>query len=467
MQTNTAIDQAYDQYVNVNSKAFKEVKSRWYKLRYHKEQARFWTSPHRFNVIPSGRRSGKTELAGKRKIVLKAIKGSMKWPDYNVFIGAPTRDQVRRIYWKDIKAMVPPSLIAGKPSESRLTMELVHGSTIALLGMDKPERAEGSPWNHGVLDEYGNMKPETWTEHILPALADRGGSCDLIGVPEGRNHYYGVAQVAQADDTGVWGYYHWISADILSPEEVELRKRNMDELTYRQEMEGAFISFTGMAYYNWNEDVQVGNFLRYYNPKRPIVLAMDFNIDPGVAAIIQEVPHTIPGQIHIIGKTTTAVIGEVWIPRASNTMRVCRRFLKEWGSHEGELYVYGDATGGAQGSAKVEGSDWDIVKKMFQPKFGGRVYYRVPKQNPRERARVNAVNSRMLNMHGEIYLAVDSSCIHTIDDFGGVRVKDDGSGMIDKGRDPMLSHLSDGIGYYINKEFPVMRWAPSGQRYWK
>jgi len=465
MQANTAID-----YTPTPPAigSFKDVKERWYKLRYHREQARFWRSTHRFNVLPSGRRSGKTELAGKRKVVAKAIRGSLDYPDYNVFIAAPTRDQVRRIYWKDIKAMVPPSLMLGNPKESSLTIETIHGSTIALLGMDKPERAEGSPWNHGVLDEYGNMKPQTWPEHIRPALADRRGSCDLIGVPEGRNHYYVIAQVAQEDDTGTWGYYHWKSSDILPPEEIEQAKRDMDELTFQQEMEGAFISFTGMAYYSWDETFHVGPYRKYYNPKRPLVLALDFNIDPGVAAIIQEVPQTIPGQVYIIGRTTTACIGEVRIERSSNTMRVIRRFLKEWGEHEGELYVYGDSTGGAQGSAKVEGSDWDIIRKMLSPKFGGRVFYRVPKQNPRERARINAVNSRLRNVYGEVWMVVDGECCpHIINDFGGVRLKGDGSGQIDKGKDPMLTHLSDAIGYYVAKEFPIIRFQPSGQKYWK
>lgn len=31
-----------------------------------------------------------------------------------------------------------------------------------------------------------------------------------------------------------------------------------------------------------------------------------------------------------------------------------------------------------------------------------------------------------------------------------------GSGEIDKAADPHLSHLSDGIGYYAEKEFPIV-----------
>jgi hypothetical protein len=42
----------------------------------------------------------------------------------------------------------------------------------------------------GILDEFGNCKPNAWGANVRPALSDRNGWCDLIGVPEGRNHYY-------------------------------------------------------------------------------------------------------------------------------------------------------------------------------------------------------------------------------------------------------------------------------------
>jgi hypothetical protein len=40
-------------------------------------------------------------------------------------------------------------------------------------------------------------------------------------------------------------------------------------------------------------------------------------------------------------------------------------------------------------------------------------------------------------------------------DFEGVRLVEGGSGEIDKKSDSKLSHLSDAIGYYLWREFPV------------
>lgn len=438
-----------------------------YPLGYHPTQAAGWQSTARFNIIPSGRRSGKTEIFGKRKIILKALAGSPHPGGGRYFAGAPTRDQAKRIYWKDLKLMTPPHLMSRLPSESELIIYFVNGSEIHVLGMDKPERVEGAPWDHGVLDEIGNMKPETWPEHVRPALSDRYGSCDFIGVPEGRNHYYDLHNDALSDDSGVWAVWHWLSAEILPASEIEQAKRDLDPLTYMQEYEGSFVSFTGRAYYNFESVHHVGKWKQYYQKDKPIFFCFDFNESPGIAAIGQEYNRFLDNQIPILGKTTTAIIGEVYIKQNSNTVRVCDKLIEDWGDHKGLVYCYGDATGGAGGSAKVKGSDWDLVKSVLYPHFGQRLKFRVPLQNPKERVRINSLNSRLLNTLDEIYLVVDHTCKYTIKDFEGVRVVEGGTGEIDKKRDQMLSHLSDAIGYYVSKEYPVIKTVPSKTKYWK
>jgi hypothetical protein len=35
-------------------------------------------------------------------------------------------------------------------------IKLVNGAEIWVIGLDKPERIEGKPWDWGILDEYGN-----------------------------------------------------------------------------------------------------------------------------------------------------------------------------------------------------------------------------------------------------------------------------------------------------------------------
>jgi hypothetical protein len=243
--------------------------------------------------------------------------------------------------------------------------------------MDKPERIEGPPLAGIVLDEFGNMKPHTWSAHVRPALADINGWAAFIGVPEGRNHYYELVEKAEqhivarkADNLPPnWSIHHWHSKTVLSAEELQAALDEMDQLTFDQEFGGEFVYFHGRAYYAFDKTIHAANRL-YYDPRQPLDFSFDFNVAPGVAVISQE--QELPGQyvevIHagqlfteaVVG---TGVIGEVFIPRNSNTKLVCARLHHDWGNHEGLIYCYGDSTGGAGGSAKVEGSDWDIIRR--------------------------------------------------------------------------------------------------------
>ena len=414
---------------------------RWTLLRYHPEQRRLWNSLSRFRVVPAGRRSGKTELA-KRKLVKSALLAQDDSPAF--FAAAPTRDQAKHIFWADLKALSPKTFLATQPKETDLEIEYINGAIIRVVGMDKPERIEGTPWDGGVLDEYGNMKKKAWGESVRPALADRQGWCWLIGVPEGRNHYYDIYKKAQADDTGEWDVFWWKSADILPASEIEAAKRDLDELTFLQEFEGSFVNFQGQAYYPFNEKEHCGK-LKYDN-MQPLIFCFDFNVAPGTAAVCQE-------QLLPNGLLGTGVIGEVWIPQNSNTPAVCRKLVKDWGSHKGKILCYGDATGGSKGSAKVAGSDWDLIREEMRSAFGDRVEYRVKNANPRERARVNAVNSRLKSQSGEIKLMVDvRRALHVVKDFEGVRTLEGGSGEIDKKATPELTHLCFAAGTMVDTD---------------
>lgn len=440
--------------------------SRWHRMRAHAVQKAYYESMARFNVVPAGRRSGKTEIA-KRRLVKKAIRGSdFDSPRY--FASAPTRPQAKHIYWKDLKRMVPKDAMRGKPSETELVIPLWHGGELFVVGMDAPERVEGAPVDGGLMDEYGNMKEKAWAENVRPALSDRNATCDIIGVPEGRNHYYDRAEEAKAAiaaGSNEWGYFHWNSADILPAAEIESARRNLDEKTFQQEYEASFVNFGGRAYYTFTDANKQPGLRSLYNPAKPLIICLDFNVSPGVAAIAQEIV------LATLAKTVTAVIGEVHIPDNSNTPAVCRKLLADWGAHTGMVEVYGDATGGARGTAQTQGSDWDIIRKDLRvgvdgkPGFGQRVQFFVKPENPPERARVNAMNSRICNSEPTIRLLVDPAAApHVVKDLEGVITLEGGSGEIDKHKYKKLTHISDALGYYVDYRFPVVSGAWSQVR---
>ena len=422
---------------------------RWTPLIPHEVQLELIRSTARFKVVPAGRRSGKSERA-KRFLVREALRSVYgKYEDPRFFAAAPTYGQARSIYWDDLKKLSPHNMIKSI-SESHLSIKYINGAEIKVVGMDKPERIEGSPWDGGILDEYANMKARAWGENVRPALSDRTGWCWLIGVPEGRNHYYDLYKRALEDDTGEWKTFTWPSSDILPPSEIESARRDLDELTFQQEYEASFVNFQGRAYYPFDERLHTDHVAHLYNPRAPLILMFDFNIAPGVAAIAQEL--TLSD-----GREMTVFIGEVHIPRNSNTPAVCRRIIKDWGEHRGRVVAYGDSTGGSGGSAKVQGSDWSLIKDILGSHFRDRFFLKIKGRNPSPRSRINAVNSRLLSVDGTMHAMIDVRCRNIIRDFEGVSLLEGGSGEIDKRKTPELTHLTDAIGYYMEYEYPVER----------
>jgi hypothetical protein len=427
---------------------------------HHWKQARYDYSPKRFNVVPAGRRSGKTHIA-KRRGCREALTNVL-WPDYRIAYTAPTYAQVKRIYWDDLHRILTDidKDIIKDSSKTELRIQLVNDSEIWLIGMDKPDRFEGPSWNRVYMDEAANTKSEAIEQHVMPALSERLGGLDLYGVPEGRNHYYKTANFAQElENAAEWAYHHWTSLEVMpiylgveaAEREIARARRRMDELTFKQEYEADFIHFLGQAYYCFDRSIHAIQRLAY-DPFAPLHLAFDFNVDPGIAIVLQEKREQ---RTEGPREDCTLAIGEVTIRKASTTDRVCKRLINDWGSHKGLVYCYGDATGGARGSAKVRGSDWEIVKAFLRPHFKERLRFRVQKKNWAERVRINSVNSRFLSATGDVRFLIDPvNCPELAIDFDEVQTVKGGSGEIDKS-DGDRTHHTDGAGYYITRRFPM------------
>lgn len=359
-----------------------------------------------------------------------SLRSAMEWPDPRYFAGAPTREQAKRIFWNDLKELIPRKWVK-RVYETDLCISTVFGSEIWVVGLDKPERIEGTPWDGGVLDEYANMRPSAWTENIRPALSDRNGWCWFIGVPEGLNHYKDLSDYAKGAGDPDWGLYSWPSADILPAGEVESARRVLDPKTYRQEYEASFEGSTGRAYYAYDsvkhEDGSIEVVARL-----PVIVCCDFNVDPCVWEIAQT-----------DGKAVW-VVDEIML-RNANTMEMARQVLSRYGSHGAGIIVYGDAAGMSRSTTGR--SDYAILFEM------GLKDQRVKKANPFVKDRVNAVNAMLENTGGLSRLSHHPRCKALRKDFETLEWIENGSG-IDKSRRDR-THASDAIGYFIEHEFPL------------
>lgn len=434
---------------------------RWTSMTLSPDQRAYYLFNGRFVVVPAGRRTGKSEIA-KRRGVSRAM-GPQLFDDALYVFAAPTYNQAKSIFWSDLKRLVLPEFLESEPSEGALSIRLKNGATIRVVGLDKPERIEGTPLNGIILDEYGNMKPETWSQHVRPMLADRCGWADFIGVPEGRNHYYDLWMDAQADTTKQWGHYTWTTESILplylgdeaAAMEIAQAKHDLDPISYAQEYLADFVTFSGRAYYAFKTDdiTRGGNLTQLeYDEKLPLIFCFDFNVKPGTAVVLQEQ--------RLENEVISCIIGEVFIPDNSTSERVCKKLIEDWGHHKLGIQIYGDPAGGHRSTQSSLGTDWKIIKEILSGHFPI-VHSHVSRSDPGHRARVNALNARCRATDETRRLFVDPrKSPFTVKDFEGVVLVKGGALEIDKDATPMLTHLTDGLAYYAHRRFGV-RGKPS------
>jgi hypothetical protein len=399
-------------------------------------QWRLWNDQTRFKVVPAGRRSGKTELA-KRRLVEHLFRLTWHGRPGRYFAAAPTRDQAKRVFWDDLKALLPRRWTRAI-SESALRLTACNGAQLWVQGLDVPQRIEGSPWDGCVIDELANCRPGVWDAHIRPALADRRGWAWLIGVPDmdapGQAEYEKMVDLARSGLDPEWACFFWPSADILPPEELESARRRLDPRIFEQEYLGKFVIARGRAFADFDPAAHVKP--TPYDPALPICWSLDFNIDPMCNGVIQH--HQ--GQVRVIDELT--------LPD-THTDAACREFLQRAAQRKWDLRhlsVYGDASGGARDSTSGV-SDWYLVSNHLRrlcPTF------KVPRSNPPVKDSINAVRAKLKAADGAVRLSIDPCCGRLIEDLRSAVWP----GHLD------AQHALAWLRYFIACEYPIRPEAP-------
>lgn len=211
----------------------------------HDKQKEVALDPHRFRVLCWGRRAGKTVLA------IDQMKARLTIPNSRVAYVAPTFQQARDIAWEQLRKDL---LEAGKPNESRLEIDLVNGSKIALKGWEAIETLRGQKFDFIVLDEVAMMRNfwTNWQEVIRPTLTDTKGEAMFISTPKGFNHFYDLFNLESKDSD--FKSFHATTYDnpTIPKEEVDKAKQELTEDRFAQEYMGDFRKSEGLVYKEFN-----------------------------------------------------------------------------------------------------------------------------------------------------------------------------------------------------------------------
>ena len=269
------------------------------------------------------------------------------------------------------------------------------GSTVLFRALDYFERLRGTNLAWFGVDEATYCKEGAWLRLEARLRDPKAGQLCGFGAwtPKGFDWVYQrfIGPEKKA------GY----EAILASPREnkylgdryYEDLGTSYDEKFFKQEVLGEYLNLlSGRVYYAFDRRVHTGEFV--FDPMKPLLWSLDFNVNPMCSVIGQLVDDRV------------VILDELFLPDSS-TSQACDAFydLTEKWSRTGRLtvYVYGDASGANRKTAGK--TDWEIVRGFFKRNdHRFRATFKVPQSNPLVRDRVNTTNASFRTADGPVAL---------------------------------------------------------------
>lgn len=412
-------------------------------LAVHPGQKRVLKDPTRHRVVVAGRRWGKTQLS-KTAIITEAIK-----PRRHIWYIAPTYGMARGILWEELKEAIPRAWVRPNGiNETRMSIRLINGTLIELKGADsKPDALRGRGLHLIIIDEAQDIDPDTFYKVLYPTFATTQGRFLIIGTPKAYNWLYDIYMRGQrgpiiTDKEGnrrrnIWKSWQYATREspFVPQSEIDEARHNLDPKTFRQEYEASFETMSGRVYHSFDRRANVRSCP--FNPRLPIWIGQDFNIDPMSTVVLQPQPN-----------------GEIWVVdelylHQSNTEEVAEELARRYYRYmkTKQITFYPDPAGNNRQTGRGQ-SDLDILKEA------GFKSFRFRRKHPLVSDRVNAVNRMFRAADDTRRLFIDEGCTNLIKSLEETIYKE-GSREVDKKLG--TEHPADALGYPIELEFPVRK----------
>jgi len=211
----------------------------------YETQARIVSEAGRFNVLDIGRRAGKTYL-GTRLALDAALAG------HPVGWFAPGYKYVLEV-WRDLTR--PLGKLKCRINATERRIEIPGAGTIEVWTLESPDAGRGRKYKVAIVDEAA-MAPSlklAWEEAIRPTLTDLEGSAWFLSTPKGLNYFYDLYQRGlDREKYPDWRCWQLPSAvnPFLPPGEIAAARRELPELTFKQEYLAEFLQNEGAVFRN-------------------------------------------------------------------------------------------------------------------------------------------------------------------------------------------------------------------------
>jgi len=364
----------------------------------------------------------------------------------DILVLAPTDGLLSEINIPDMEEFLDTYKIKWryKPkSKSRIIEVLTpkYAGFIRFKSAHIPERIVGFNCTDFIIDEfdiipYKNQKT-VWTNCLARIRKHYGATGAIATTPEGFKYTYELFEEGIGDEGKKQVVGQLIRAKttdnvFLPADYIASLETLYDPQLLKQYMSGEFVNINGMqAYYTFSRDPGAGIVVPF-EPIKPstVHLSLDFNVDPLTAGA-----WAFDGQ--------RAVKFHEFFLRNSYTERLIEVVRERFPSEE--IVAYPDMTGIKRSTSRGGASKSDIA---LLRNAGFRI---VGARNPLVRDRLACMN----NAFSKQLIQIMSHLNYSIRDYE--QVTKNQYGEIEKPSGTMLTHMSDGDGYFVSNNFPLTK----------
>ena len=357
-------------------------------------------------------------------------------PNQIIWYVAPTFKMAKEICWSDLKQTLAKYNWIEDINETTLTIRIRKtNSIISLKGAENFDSLRGTGLNFLVLDEFADIDKRTWFEVLRASCSDKEAKVLFTGTPRGFGNWsYELYLKGKQDPEWESFQYTTLQGGMVTKEELEQAKQDVDIRTFRQEFEGTFENYAGAVYYNFHPVESVIDCKIDW--KKPLHIGMDFNVDPMSCAVAQ------------IDKNKIYFVDEIVI-YSSNTDEMCQEIKDRYGTKI-PIIIYPDpacrqrktSAGGRTDLSILQNAGFTVKAKLKHTAI---------------RDRVNNVNSRLKDSNGHRYIFISKSCKTIIKGLQR-QVYKENTNIPDK--EEGFDHMNDAVGYLIDYVKPLTLKSP-------
>jgi hypothetical protein len=317
----------------------------------------------------------------------------------------------------------------------------IAGPNVAYLAVDEPGSTPYEAWRNGIAR----------VRHPGAKLRQKVAS----GTPEGLNWLNDVFK--SPDRPELYHTYRMRTqenSELLKyhPDFVTQISENATEAEIQSYLDGQFVNLSGALAYpqfdqdtHWIHDVPI-------EPRLPLRLTFDFNVDPMTLGICQIASGRYGPELRVIDWVSEYGGATV----ESCCLKLMDRYPTPWPVG---AVVYGDATGKARHVKSLK-SNYNIIADTLK---GWSLTMKVPRDNPAVTDRINAVNRLLKDAAGRTRLWVLKTeparrcpTIEVVRSFQRTSKKA-GTDDLEKKPRETHTHQTDALGYLVHQEFPVRK----------